>query len=128
MDSGFFVAPTLIANATNQMTAVREEIFGPVVVVLPYDTLDEAFDILNGVDYGLTSALFSERNDVVQRFIDESESGMIHVNHGTIPDNHMPFGGVKNSGYGRFGGMAGVREFTDLRWITVQTTPRHYPF
>lgn len=57
------------------------------------------------------------------------ESGICHVNGPTVHDEaQMPFGGVKGSGIGRFGGMAGVHEFTDLRWITVQTTPRHYPF
>lgn len=111
--NGYFYEPTVLAGVTPAMAVAREEIFGPVLVVLPYDTLDEAFDILNGVDYGLTSALFSERNDVVQRFIDESESGMIHVNHGTIPDNHMPFGGVKNSGVGAYSvGPSAVNFFT----------------
>jgi arginyl-tRNA synthetase len=61
---------------------------------------DEAFAILNGVEYGLTSSLFSGDFAVIQRFVAESESGMLHVNHGTIPDNHMPFGGIRNSGVG----------------------------
>jgi acyl-CoA reductase-like NAD-dependent aldehyde dehydrogenase len=57
------------------------------------------------------------------------ESGICHINGPTVHDEaQMPFGGVKASGYGRFGGKAGVNEFTELRWITIQTTPRHYPF
>ena len=57
------------------------------------------------------------------------DSGICHVNGPTVHDEaQMPFGGVKGSGIGRFGGKAGIAEFTDLRWITVQTTPRHYPF
>ncbi|HEY2817740.1 MAG TPA: aldehyde dehydrogenase family protein, partial [Casimicrobiaceae bacterium] len=100
--SGYFYAPTVLANVKPTMDVARNEIFGPVISVLDYDTVDEAIDILNGVDYGLTSALFSNDNRVIQRFIDESENGMLHVNHGTIPDNHMPFGGIKHSGVGAY--------------------------
>jgi aldehyde dehydrogenase (NAD+) len=102
LESGYFYLPTVLTGVRPQMSVAREEIFGPVISVLEYDTVDEALDILNGVDYGLTSALFSNDNRVIQRFIDESENGMIHVNHGTIPDNHMPFGGVKSSGVGAY--------------------------
>jgi alpha-ketoglutaric semialdehyde dehydrogenase len=102
LESGYFYLPTILADVKPQMSVAREEIFGPVISVLDYETVDEALSILNGVEYGLTSALFSNDNRVIQRFIDESENGMIHVNHGTIPDNHMPFGGVKNSGVGAY--------------------------
>ena len=84
------------------MSVARKEIFGPVISILSYRSLDEAFAILSGVDYGLTSALFSNDLGVVQRFIDDSANGMLHVNHGTIPDNHMPFGGIGNSGVGAY--------------------------
>ena len=70
--------------------------------VLEYDTFDRAMDMLNGTEFGLTSALFSNNNAYVQRFLQESNNGMLHVNHGTIPDNNMPFGGVKNSGVGAY--------------------------
>jgi acyl-CoA reductase-like NAD-dependent aldehyde dehydrogenase len=63
---------------------------------------DEAISLLNEVEYGLTSSLFSNDLGVVQRFIDESQNGMLHINHGTIPDSHMPFGGIKNSGVGAY--------------------------
>jgi len=102
LDGGYFYAPTILAGVTHEMSVAREEIFGPVISILAYRSLDEAFAILNGVDYGLTSALFSNDLGVVQRFIDESENGMLHVNHGTIPDNHMPFGGIRNSGVGAY--------------------------
>lgn len=82
-----------------------------MISVLAYDSLDEAFSILNGVEFGLTSALFSNDNAVIQHFVDESESGMIHVNHGTIPDNHMPFGGVKASGVGAYSVGASAANF-----------------
>ena len=110
---GHFYEPTVLVDVRPDMAVARDEVFGPVIVVLPYDTLDEAFAILNSVEYGLTSSLFSDRNDVVQRFLDESESGMIHVNHGTIPDNHMPFGGVKHSGVGAYSvGASAVNFYT----------------
>jgi aldehyde dehydrogenase (NAD+) len=102
LEGGYFHAPTILADVRPHMSVAREEIFGPVISVLTYRSTDEAFAILNDVDYGLTSALFSNDLAVVQRFIEESESGMLHVNHGTIPDNHMPFGGVKDSGVGAY--------------------------
>ena len=108
---GYFYRPTILAQVGPQMSVAREEIFGPVISVLAYDSLDEAMSILNGVEYGLTSALFSNDNSVIQRFVDESESGMIHVNHGTIPDNHMPFGGVKSSGVGAYSVGASAATF-----------------
>jgi len=109
--AGYFYRPTILAQVDPQMSVAREEIFGPVISVLAYDSLDEAMSILNGVEYGLTSALFSNDNSVIQRFVDEAESGMIHVNHGTIPDNHMPFGGVKNSGVGAYSVGASAAAF-----------------
>ena len=112
-EGGYFYAPTVLSRVRLGMSVAREEIFGPVLSVLAYDELDEAFSILNGVEYGLTSALFSNDNTVVQRFVDESENGMIHVNHGTIPDNHMPFGGVKSSGVGAYSvGASAVNFYT----------------
>ena len=111
-EGGYFYAPTVLSRVRPDMNVAREEIFGPVLAVLAYDGLDEAFSILNGVEYGLTSALFSNDNTVVQRLpFDESENGMIHVNHGTIPDNHMPFGGVKSSGVGAYSVGASAVDF-----------------
>lgn len=113
LEGGFFYAPTILADVTPEMSVAREEIFGPVISVLSYRNLDEAFSILNGVEYGLTSSLFSNDQRVVQRFIDESQNGMIHVNHGTVPDNHMPFGGVKNSGVGAYSvGLSAAQFYT----------------
>lgn len=82
--------------------AGQEEILCPVVSVIEYDAFDRAMEILNGTEFGLTSALFSNRNDLVQRFLAESRHGMMHANHGTVPDNNMPFGGIKNSEVGAY--------------------------
>jgi len=101
-EEGYFYKPTVLADVAHNSTAGQTEIFGPVLSVLEYDTFDQAMEMLNGTEFGLTSALFSNRNDLIQRFLNESNNGMIHVNHGTVPDNNMPFGGIKNSGVGAY--------------------------
>ena len=75
-------------------------IFGPVLVVQPYADTDEALALLNGVAYGLTSSLFSDRFATVMRYLAQAQTGMLHVNHGNAPDDQMPFVGVKDSGLG----------------------------
>ena len=97
---GHFYAPTVLRDVTSDNPVAQEEIFGPVISVLTYETLDEAMQLLNGVEFGLTAALFSSDITVIDRFIAGSESGMIHVNHGTTPDSNMPFVGIRNSGVG----------------------------
>ena len=101
-DAGLFYAPTVLDNVQPQTSAAREEIFGPVISLIVYDTLDDAIRILNDVEFGLTASFFSNDSRAIARFIDECETGMIHVNHGTVPDSHMPFGGIKASGVGAY--------------------------
>ena len=101
-ENGYFYKPTILGSVEHDSIAGQNEIFGPVLSVLEYETFDQAMEILNDTEYGLTSALFSNRNDLIQRFLAESQHGMIHVNHGTVPDNNMPFGGIKNSGVGAY--------------------------
>ena len=113
LDGGYFYRPTVLTGVEPEMSVAREEIFGPVISVIAYDTFDRAIAILNGVEYGLTSALFSNDNRLIQRFIDESENGMLHINHGTAPDENMPFGGIKNSGVGAYSvGSSAVTFYT----------------
>jgi aldehyde dehydrogenase (NAD+) len=101
-EGGYFFRPTILADVAPESTAAQVEIFGPVLSVMEYETFDAAMDMLNGTEFGLTSALFSNNSAYVQRFLRESQNGMLHVNHGTIPDNNMPFGGIKNSGIGAY--------------------------
>lgn len=110
-DGGLFFAPTVLDRVVATSDAARREIFGPVVSILEYETLDEAIGILNDVDYGLTASLFSNDARAIARFVDECETGMIHVNHGTVPDSHMPFGGVKASGVGAYSVGASAAAF-----------------
>ena len=97
---GYFYRPTIVTDVHPDMEIAREEVFGPVLSVLSYETEDKAITIANDVAYGLTSSLFSEDASLVQRFVAESQSGMLHVNGGTFPEDHMPFVGVKDSAYG----------------------------
>jgi len=123
-EGGYFYRPTVLADVQPSFAVAREEIFGPVVSVLAYDTLDEALAIMNGVDYGLTSALFSNDQRVIHRFVDESENGMMHVNHGTIPDSHMPFGGIRNSGVGAYSvGSSAAHFYTTEHSVYLKDRP-----
>ena len=120
---------TLLDHVTPRMKIYSEESFGPVKAIVRVRGDDAAVACANDNEYGLSAAVFSK--DVARALAVASriQSGICHVNGPTVHDEpQMPFGGVKGSGYGRFGGKAGVAEFTDLRWITVQTSPRHYPF
>lgn len=104
---GHYYAPTLVTDVTPDMEIAREEVFGPVVSVLTYDTVDEALEIANGVAYGLSSCLYSEQAPVIEAFLGRSESGMLHVNAGSFPENHLPFVGIKDSAMG-VGGSNGA--------------------
>lgn len=99
-NGGYFYAPTILSNVTPDMEVARDEVFGPVLAVIPYDTPDEALQICNDVEFGLSACLYSEQTPIVERFIAEAESGMLHVNCGSFPEDHAPFVGVKNSSLG----------------------------
>ncbi|CAH2808536.1 MAG: Probable VANILLIN dehydrogenase oxidoreductase protein (EC [uncultured Paraburkholderia sp.] len=120
---------TLLDHITPDMQIYREESFGPVKAIVRVNGDEEAIACANDNEYGLSSAVFSRdvaRAMTVARLI---ESGICHINGPTVHDEaQMPFGGVKSSRFGHFGGKASVAEFTDLRWIMIQTTSRHYPF
>ena len=92
--------PAILGDVRHVSIADREEIFGHVLFVLGYDTFDQAMEMLNGTEFGLTSAHLSGRSVLIQRFLAGSQNGMIHVNHGTVPENDMPSGGIKSSGVG----------------------------
>jgi benzaldehyde dehydrogenase (NAD) len=120
---------TLLDHVTADMKIFHEESFGPVKAIVRVDGEDEAIAIANDNEFGLSSAVFTGDTargwNVAQRI----QSGICHINGPTVHDEaQMPFGGVKGSGYGRFGGQAGIEAFTETRWITMQTTARHYPF
>jgi benzaldehyde dehydrogenase (NAD) len=120
---------TVLDHVTPNMRIYHEETFGPVKCIVRVKDTQEAIACANDNEYGLSAAVFGR--DIARAFnvARKIDSGICHVNGPTVHDEaQMPFGGVKGSGIGRFGGKAGIAEFTDLRWITLQTTPRHYPF
>ncbi|MFF0922785.1 aldehyde dehydrogenase [Rhizobium leguminosarum] len=127
--SGTVVEATLLDHVTPEMRVYAEESFGPVKPIIRVSGEEEAIRIANDTEYGLSSAVFSRNVQRAMAVAARIESGICHINGPTVNDEaQMPFGGVKGSGYGRFGGKAAIAEFTDLRWITVEDSAQHYPF
>lgn len=126
---GTLMKGIVVDHVTPSMLLFREESFGPQVSITRVKDAEEAVKLANDTEYGLAAAIFSRDIAKALELAKRIESGICHINGPTVHDEaQMPFGGVKGSGYGRFGGKAGVAEFTELRWITIQTSPRHYPF
>jgi acyl-CoA reductase-like NAD-dependent aldehyde dehydrogenase len=127
--TGTVVEATLLDHVTPAMRVYAEESFGPVKPIIRVKGEDEAVRVANDTEYGLSSAVFSR--DIKRAFAVAAriEAGICHINGPTVGDEaQMPFGGVKGSGYGRFGGKASIAEFTDLRWVTIEDPSQHYPF
>jgi acyl-CoA reductase-like NAD-dependent aldehyde dehydrogenase len=126
--TGLLMDATVLKGVTREMRIYAEESFGPVTTVTIARDADDAVRLANDSEYGLSAAVFSR--DIATAFSVASRirSGICHINGPTVHDEpQMPFGGVKASGYGRFGGKAAIAEFTDLRWITIETQPGRYP-
>ncbi len=120
---------TLLDHVTSAMRIFREETFAPVKAIVRVKGVEEAVACANDNEFGLAAAVFGKDSSRAWQVASRIESGICHVNGPCVHDEaQMPFGGVKSSGYGRFGGQAGIDAFTEMRWISVQTTPRQYPF
>jgi acyl-CoA reductase-like NAD-dependent aldehyde dehydrogenase len=125
---GTVVEATLLDRVTAEMKIYSEESFGPVKSIIRVDGVDEAIRVANDTEYGLSAAIFGRDITRAMAVAKRIQSGICHINGPTVADEaQMPFGGMKASGYGRFGGKAVINEFTDLRWITIEG-PQHYPF
>lgn len=125
---GVLMPAHVVDRVTPDMRLFRDESFGPVVAIVRARDEKHAIDLANDTDYGLSAAVFTADAARGLRVARRIRSGICHINGATVHDEaQMPFGGVKASGYGRFGGKAGIDTFTELRWITMETQPGHFP-
>jgi len=126
---GVILQPTIVADVTPAMRYYREESFGPLVGVQKAQDEEDAIRLANDTEYGLTASIFTSNAAKGLQMAARIQSGMCHINGPTIHDEpQVPFGGLGASGYGRFGGEAGIDSFTELRWMTIQNGKNHYPF
>lgn len=119
---------TVLDGVTPKMRIYREESFGPIVAIIRARDEADAIRLANDSEYGLSAAVFTGDAARGLRVARQIRSGMCHINGPTAHDEaQMPFGGIGASGYGRFGGAAGIDQFTELRWLTIETLPGQYP-
>jgi len=125
---GVLMPAHVIDGVTPEMKLFRDESFGPVVGIIRARDEAHAIELANDTEYGLSASVFTRDTARGLRVARQIQSGICHVNGPTVHDEaQMPFGGVKASGYGKFGGRAGIDSFTELRWITIETQPGHFP-
>jgi len=121
--------PTAVADVTPDMSLFKTEVFGPLASIIKAKDHEHAVELANDVDYGLSSAVLSNDMQKIWYCIENLETGMIHVNGPSVRDEPViPFGGVKDSSYGREGGSYSIDECTELKWVTMQTGKNMYPF
>lgn len=116
LDTGYYAKPTVFANVSNDMTIAKEEVFGPVLAIIPYDDEDDAVRIANDTPYGLSGYVSSSDLDRARKIAARLRTGMVHINSADL-DSMAPFGGYKQSGNGREWGMHGIEEFLELKSI-----------
>jgi acyl-CoA reductase-like NAD-dependent aldehyde dehydrogenase len=126
--SGAVYRATLLADVPEDSELARSETFGPVAAIEVVDNADEAVERANATSYGLASGIITSDADRGLELAQRIQAGIVHINDQPVGDEpQMPFGGVKDSGWGRFGGTAAMEEFTELHWITVGK-PHPFPF
>lgn len=117
---GAFYEPTILSEVTPQMPVFREETFGPVAVVTFFETFDEAVNLSNQSDFGLGVSIFSKDVEFIKSQTYRFEEGAVYINEMLISDPHLPFGGVKNSGYGRELSQFGMYEFANIKTVVIK--------
>jgi alpha-ketoglutaric semialdehyde dehydrogenase len=118
---GYFYAPTLFDHISPNSALALEEIFGPVLPLIRVHSPDEAFEVANSTRYGLAASLFTDNRHLAHEFIQRMESGMVHINHGTASQAHVPFGGVKDSGQGAYSIGPTVKDaFTNVKTVYIK--------
>jgi aldehyde dehydrogenase (NAD+) len=127
--TGNVVTPTVLTDLPDGSPVLAQEIFGPVVMLLPFDGEDEAVRIANDTPYGLSGAVHTGDVERGVRMARRIRTGMIHINDGTVHDEPIvPFGGEKHSGVGRLNGESTVEAFTTHKWISIQHGRSRFPF
>ncbi|WP_240918724.1 NAD-dependent succinate-semialdehyde dehydrogenase [Rhodococcus sp. 14C212] len=116
---GYFFEPTVMTEVPAGARVLREEIFGPVAAIVPFDSEAEAVELANDTEYGLVSYVFTRDLDRGMRMIDALDTGMMGLNTGLVSDPSAPFGGVKQSGMGREGGAEGIEEYLETKYTLV---------
>ena len=121
--------PTLLSDVPPDVLMSKEETFGPVATITVVSNADEAVDLANQTTYGLAAGILTKNADRAMALAERIQAGIVHINDQPVNDEpQVPFGGVKDSGYGRFGGGEAIHEFTEMRWVTVQSNGRQFPF
>jgi aldehyde dehydrogenase (NAD+) len=120
---GSYTRPVLLTGVTNDMRVAREEIFGPVLVIIPFETEEEVVALANDSDYGLAAGLWTADLSRAHRVAAQLEAGQVYINEYWAGGVETPFGGVKNSGYGREKGVAGALDYTYLKTVTLRLRP-----
>ena len=117
---GWFIKPTVIEGIGTDSKINQEEVFGPVVTLLPFDSEEEALEIANSTDYGLTASIWTSNLSRAHRLAGQIEAGIVWINCWMLRDLRTPFGGVKNSGLGREGGWEALRFFTEQKNVCIK--------
>lgn len=118
--SGHFIAPTVFADVDNRMTIAQREVFGPVLVIVPFDTEEQAVEIANDSEYGLAAGLWTENIQRAHRVARQLEAGSVWINTYRAIGAQTPFGGTKSSGYGRERGLAGLLEYVRMKNVMIE--------
>ena len=123
------MAPTLVDRVSSAMEIYDEETFGPVTTVVRVKGAEQALEVANDTAFGLSSAIFSRNVSLALDLASRLDAGCVHINGATVQNEpQAPYGGMKNSGYGRFDGSAVIEEFTEVKWVTVEPSDQLYPF
>ena len=126
---GNIIIPTVFVDVKNDSELAQTELFAPIASIIKASSNDEAIEFANDTIYGLSSAIFSKNEDKAREYALQLKFGMTHINDQTVNDEpNIPFGGMRQSGVGRFGNPWIVEEFTETKWVSVQKEKRQYPF